>query len=272
MAAITKIQVQNNNKERYNIYIDKGSGEEYGFSVDGHTLVKYNLRKGMEIDEFDLSTILFDEEVRKAYLQAISYLSYQMRTKHEVEEQLRKKEIGQAIINEVIAKLKEEAYIDDKEYALAYVRTQSNVGLKGPQRITRELQEKGIDPSIIINSLHEYSKNKQITNAAVLCEKKKKTYRNISALQMRQKLEEMLIRKGYTRDIVSICLEELEEEPEVDAEWEAVQYQGGKYHEKYKKYSGWEYKTKIKGALYRKGFSLELIERFLRERGEHDFE
>ncbi|GAA3331694.1 hypothetical protein GCM10020331_089280 [Ectobacillus funiculus] len=45
MAVITKIQVQKNNKERYNIYIDKGSGEEYGFSVDGYTLVKYNLRK-----------------------------------------------------------------------------------------------------------------------------------------------------------------------------------------------------------------------------------
>lgn len=272
MAVITKIQVQKNNKERYNIYIDKGLGEEYGFSVDGHTLVKYNLRKGMEVDAFELSTILFDEEVRKAYLQAISYLSYQMRTKYEVEEQLRKKEIGQAIINEVIAKLTEEAYINDNEYALAYVRTQSNVSLKGPQRITRELQEKGISSSIIINSLHEYTKDKQITNAIMLCDKKKKTYRNVSALQTRQKLEEMLLRKGYTRDVVSICLEELEEESETDAEWEAVLYQGQKYHQKYKKYSGWEYNTKIKGALYRKGFSLELIERFLSEREERDFE
>ena len=78
MAVITKIQVQKHDKERYNIYIDKGFGEEYGFSVDGHTLVKYNLRKGMEVDEFELSTILFDEEIRKAYLQAISYLSYQI--------------------------------------------------------------------------------------------------------------------------------------------------------------------------------------------------
>ncbi|GAA3331692.1 hypothetical protein GCM10020331_089270 [Ectobacillus funiculus] len=42
----------------------------------------------------------------------------------------------------MIAKLTEEAYINDNEYALAYVRTQSNVSLKGPQRITRELQEK----------------------------------------------------------------------------------------------------------------------------------
>ncbi|GAA3331690.1 hypothetical protein GCM10020331_089260 [Ectobacillus funiculus] len=49
---------------------------------------------------------------------------------------------------------------------------------------------------------------------------------------MRQKLEEMLLRKGYTRDVVSICLEELEEEPETNAEWEAVLYQGQKYHQK----------------------------------------
>lgn len=91
MAVITKIEVQKRSKERFNIYIDKGQGEEYGFSVDQVILMKHGLQKGLEIDEIELGNILFNEEVQKAYLQAISYLSYQMRTKQEIEDFLRKK-------------------------------------------------------------------------------------------------------------------------------------------------------------------------------------
>ncbi|MGR5996409.1 hypothetical protein ACT7DF_02945 [Bacillus cereus] len=91
MAVITKIEVQKRSKERFNIYIDKGQGEEYGFSVDQVILIKHGLQKGLEIDEIELGNILYNEEVQKAYLQAISYLSYQMRTKQEIEDFLRKK-------------------------------------------------------------------------------------------------------------------------------------------------------------------------------------
>ncbi len=91
MAVITKIEVQKRSKERFNIYIDKGQGEEYGFSVDQVILIKHGLQKGLEIDEIELGNILYNEEVQKAYLQAISYLSYQMRTKQEIEDFFTKK-------------------------------------------------------------------------------------------------------------------------------------------------------------------------------------
>ncbi len=91
MAVITKIEVQKRSKERFNVYIDKGQGEEYGFSVNEVILIKHGLQKGLEIDEIALGNILYNEEVQKAYLQAISYLSYQMRTKLEIEDFLRKK-------------------------------------------------------------------------------------------------------------------------------------------------------------------------------------
>lgn len=88
--SLQKIEVQKRSKERFNIYIDKGQGEEYGFSVNEVILIKHGLQKGLEIDEIALGNILYNEEVQKAYLQAISYLSYQMRTKLEIEDFLRK--------------------------------------------------------------------------------------------------------------------------------------------------------------------------------------
>lgn len=179
MTVITKIEVQKRSKERFNIYIDKGQGEEYGFSVNQSILMKHGLQKGLEIDEVALGNILYNEEVQKAYLQAISYLSYQMRTKQEIEDFLRKKEVGQAIISEVVSKLLHDRYINDKEYAISYVRTQSNVNQKGPTVIRRGLLSKGVQDLIITHSLQEYPKEKQMENALFLIEKKKNLIKSI---------------------------------------------------------------------------------------------
>ena len=51
-------------KERFNIYIDKGQGEEYGFSGSSN-LNKTWITKGLEIDEIELGNILYNEEVQK---------------------------------------------------------------------------------------------------------------------------------------------------------------------------------------------------------------
>ena len=62
--------------------------------MDQVILIKHGLQKGLEIDEIELGNILYNEEVQKAYLQAISYLSYQMRTKQEIEDFYEKEVTG----------------------------------------------------------------------------------------------------------------------------------------------------------------------------------
>lgn len=49
---------------------------------------------------------------------------------------------------------------------------------------------------------------------------------------------------------------------------EAIRFQGEKIYRKYSHLSGFEYKQKMKQALYRKGFSMDLIEKFLAEKEE----
>lgn len=134
-----------------------------------------------------------------------------MRTKLEIED-FYEKEVGQAIISEVVSKLLHDRYINDKEYAILYTRTQSNVNRKGPTVIKRELLNKGVQDLIITHSLQEYPKEKQIENALILIEKKKEILSKAFLLQMKLKLDEMLVRKGYSRDVIQICLEELKDE------------------------------------------------------------
>lgn len=266
MATITKITVQKKNKERYNIFLDKGKGEEYAFSVDEDVLIKFNLKKGLELDDFAMMEIHYHDEIRKSYNQAIHYLARRMRSELEVRNYLKEKEVEEPVIQEVIHKLAEYRFINDEEFAIAYVRTQKNTTDKGPDVIRRELFEKGISAELQEKALAEYSFDEQVQKATKLWEKAKGKNARDSARILQQKAEQLLLRKGYSHAVISIVKEEANAESEEEKEREALTYQGEKAHRKYAKLQGFEYEQKMKQTLYRKGFSIEQIEDFLAEK------
>ena len=121
MTVITKISVGKKNKSRYNIFIDKGNGEEFGFSVGEDVLIKMNLKKGKELDELDMIEIAFQDDIQKAYSLSLLYLSHRMRSEYEVSKYLKEKEYGDHVIKEVIHKLYGHGYLNDLEFAEALV-------------------------------------------------------------------------------------------------------------------------------------------------------
>lgn len=263
MTIITKIQVQKLNQERFNIYTDSGNGEEYSFSVDADTLVKFNIKKGATFELFELEEILHADQLRKAYLASIVYLSRMMRTKKEIEQYLMKHEYTEEIIRTTIIRLENEGYINESKYADSFVRTTINSSLKGPTIIRNELITKGISNTLIDNSLTLYSMEKQVQHAIQLCEKKKGSLSRYSTSQKKIKLEELLRRKGYSSSIISIAIQEIQYESEEDEELQALLVHARKSKRKYENLNEWEYTQKMKSALFRKGFSIELIEKAL---------
>jgi regulatory protein len=265
LAIITKIAVQKKLKDRYNIYINKGNGEEYGFSVSEDTLIQLGLKKGMEVDEFELSEISYRESIQKAYSQAIFYLSIRMRSEQEIRQHLKEKDMESHVIQEVIHKLSGQGYLNDLEFALAYVRTQINTTKKGPIVIKNELQEKGVKGEILEEALAQYSLELQLQHAIELLEKANKKPNKQSLIQYKMKVEQQLTVKGYQRSIIQKALEESFPEENENEEWDSLVFQGEKLKKKYSKYEGFEYLQKMKAALYRKGFSIDMIQKYLEE-------
>jgi regulatory protein len=265
VAVITKITTQQKNQDRFNIFMDYGKGEEYAFSVDSAVLIRFELRKGMEIDEFSILEIQFQDDIRKAYNRAINYLARRMRSEKEIRDYLAEKEIEQPIINEVIHKLAAQKYINDEEYALSYVRTQMNTTDKGPDLIRMELKERGMNEGIIKHAIAEYPFEDQVEKAIKVAEKVIKKNSKESQRIVKQKAEQFLLRKGYSFDVILLALTEANTDKELDDEMEAIRYQGEKAHRKFSKFTGFEYTQKMKQALFRKGFSMDLIEKYLDE-------
>jgi len=274
MAIITKITTQQKNQDRFNIFMDygKGKGEEFAFSVDSDVLIKFQLKKGMELDDFSFMEIQYQDDIRKAYNKAIHYLSRRMRSEKEIRDYLFSKEIEEPVINEIIHKLSAFKYINDEEFALAYVRTQANTTDKGPTNIKMELKDKGIDEGTLMLALEEYPLEQQIEKATKISVKFYEKNAKESLKIQKQKLENLLLRKGYSYEVIHIAVNEASVNTDADEDMEAIRFQGEKALRKYSKYSGFEFQQKMKQTLYRKGFPMELIEAYLSQVKNHDQE
>lgn len=263
MPQITKITTQKKRTDRYNIYMDYGKGEEYAFSVDEEVLLKFKLKKGTDIDEFDLADIQFYDEIQKTFTTALNFLSHRMRSELEVRAHLKKKEIDEPIIQEAIHKLYNYSYLDDLAFAQSFVRTQINSGNKGPITIRLELKEKGINEQITEQALLLYPLEIQEEYARRIAEKMFAKEKNISERALKQKLEQTLLRKGFSMNVIAEALQNASMEKDRDEEWDSLCHQAEKAHRRLQKYTGYEYEQRMKQALFRKGFPIDSIERYL---------
>ncbi|MBO0993394.1 recombination regulator RecX [Bacillus sp. SD088] len=259
MAIITKITAQKKRADRYNLYLD----EKYAFSVDEAILIRNGLVKGKELADFEVVQLQYEDEIRKAYNEAIHYLSFRMRAEGEIKKHLAKKDCNEQVIEQVMQKLQEHRYVDDLEFAKAYVRTQINAGKKGPANIKQELLQKDISDAYIEEALALYKKADQIDHAIQLGNKYATKNKKLSEKILKQKLEQFLQTKGFPFSIITVAIEEIEYEKDEDEEWESLLKHGEKAHRKYQHLEGFEYNQKMKQALFRKGFEIDMIGRFL---------
>jgi regulatory protein len=266
LAKITRITTQKKYKNRFNIFLDDGQGEKYGFSADEAVLVEYRLRKGLKLNDAMISTLIQKDTLHKSYTLAITFLSYRMRTKKEIYDYLVKKEVEEEHIPQIIDKLTKEKLIDDQQFADMFVSSRINTAAKGPLLIKKELIDKGVSESIANKAIQGFSYEDQYEKAAKWVEKKLSQSKKDSFRQRVDKLKANLMQKGFTQDVVKDVFMNIQEEKDDQTEWENAVYQGEKLLRKHgQKLEGFELRHKIKEGLYRKGFSLEVIEKFLDE-------
>ncbi len=267
MKVITKITRQKNNQERYNIYLD----EEYAFAVDEGILIKFGLMKGKTLEQFDIDEITYEDEIAKAFNKALHFLSFQMRSEYEVKKKLLDAGHGEAVVLEAVRKLESLGFLNDQTYSKALLETKKRTLKKGPRAIRQDLKKKGIDKALQDEVLETFTEEEQLEIAMQLAEKEVRAGSRRTPLQLKQKIQDVLMRKGYSFGIVNDVLERIDLERQ-DDEWEGlISSQGEKIWRKFaSRLSGAERNIKVKQALYQKGFPIEVINRFIEEKEQEE--
>lgn len=253
---------------RYNVFVKDRStnSEAFAFGVDEDLFVKFQLHKGMEINESFIQMIKQQDSVHQTYLQVINYLGYRMRSKFEIKQYLERKDVESTHILEIIHRLEKEGLIDDVEFAKAFVRQRINQSRKGPRLVKEELTAtKGIADHIAEEAIEQYTFAIQYERAMKIVDQRARRTERDSLQRRIQKLQGALTRNGFTGDVIQEVVDEARDLfQDNHNENDALFRHGERLLRRHqRKFSGFELRQKITEGLYRQGFSFERINDFL---------
>ncbi len=195
---ITRIEKPSPRTKRYNIYIDG----EVLLSVHEDVLVKYRLQKGMKIDEKEIHALLEAEEYNKAKRVALHYLSYRPRTVQELKMHLARKGYESEKTERIINELKALGFLNDLEYAKAWVDERQRHKGFGKNRLRQELLKKGIASSIADEVLTNMDEGEQRQLAISIAERRYSRIKSEPWQKVERRLGNYLVRQGYSMSIV----------------------------------------------------------------------
>ncbi|MDO4902910.1 MAG: recombination regulator RecX [Limosilactobacillus sp.] len=263
MPKISKIEVQKR-PGRYNIYLD----DKYAFPVAESVVIKFRLVKGMEIDDEQIKEITTADQQAQAYSKILDYLSYQMRSESEVLKKLKDLETPEEFVPPIMAKLREQRLVDDRQYAIAFVRTMVATSLKGPGVIRQQLRLKKVGENDIEAALEEFSEDDIREHASKLATKLFKRYAKQPTFMQEQKVRQGLMTKGYGGDVFEQIKYDVVPEEDPEQQEDLLKEQAEKIWHRYRRYAGMDRQRRFKQAMFRKGFDLDAVQHWLEENDE----
>lgn len=199
---ITKITVQKDSS-RVNLYVD---GEFY-LGLPEEAITEFKLKKDKELDQETAQRLKCYDEIHRAKSAAYRFLSYRQRSVSEMETLLSRKGFEQQSISEVIENLLESGYLNDENFAKAYVDDKTRFNSLGAYRLKAELRVKGIDEELIRDTLSDIEPD--IDHLVELVRRK---YSGILAEDkntIMRKVGGYLQRRGYGYEVIRKVLESL---------------------------------------------------------------
>lgn len=140
---------------------------------------------------------------------AISLLKNRDKTEYEIKEALKKNGFSEIEIEDTIEYLLRMKYINDEEYAARFIEI--SMGKKrGPLRITRELEAKGVHFSIIENALYDnMDSDWEWETAETIVASIKSKNSGLNDDKVLAKIVNKLNYEGFSEEIINDIVEDL---------------------------------------------------------------
>ncbi len=188
MLKVTDIKQQVKRQDRYSIFIDG----KYSFSLSANELMQSGIRLNKEYTEAELEQLKQTAVLDKAYMRSLDMLSRRARSEWELRDYLRRKDYEPDVIDQIITRLKKSQYIDDYNFAKAWVDNRRLLKATSKRKLSQELKQKRVEQSVIDGVLAEDDTDELAVIRELIVKK-----RTQSRYQDDQKLIAYLLRQGF---------------------------------------------------------------------------
>lgn len=185
---------------RFNVYVDG----KFTFGLDADILVKSDLKVNQEISQAIIEKLIKENEFAKAYERVLKFFSYRPRSEKELKDWFTKKQIGEELQKLLIQKLKDLGYLNDEEFARWWIEQRVTFKPAGKRLLNMELRQKGISSEIINQQLNNLAIKQfsEVELARRMVDKKLKSLKHLSGLELKQKLVAALGRRGFSWETI----------------------------------------------------------------------
>ena len=150
----------------------------------------------------------------KGFTEARDYayrlLGYRARSCWEIRERMKRRGISEETAGEVVEHLKKLDYLNDEEFACAWVREILRSRPSGETMLKAELRKKGIDEQTADKAVSDalgVNPEEDLLNGVV--EHLKKKYRGIERIKRKKRIYDSLRRRGFRHELIYDAIREL---------------------------------------------------------------
>lgn len=206
---VTRVSPQQATAERMNIYLDG----RFAFSMSVRALSEHPVSVGDQLGTADIERLRSADEPDRATASALNLLTHRGRSERELRQRLRQKGYTATAIDEAIRRVADWGYLDDEQFAAAWVEQRSSGKPRSRRALAHELREKGVDREIIETAIEEADID-EVADARRLAADKWRKERDQEPTKRRQRTAAFLARRGYGWDVARQVMDELASDDE----------------------------------------------------------
>ncbi len=194
---ITKIEAQVKAKGRYSVFVD----EAFAFGISELGLINSGLRVGQDLSREEFSALKQEAKADKVYNQTLALIARRPRSRWEIEDYLRRKDIDQNVADEIVKKLEDKDFINDLDFARRWVESRRLLKPISKRKLELELRTKRVGDHVIREVLAEDEADElEILRQEIAKKRRQSRYQDDG------KLMQYLARQGYKYDDIKQAL------------------------------------------------------------------
>ena len=143
---------------------------------------------------------------KTALIKAGNWCAYQERSQQEMRDKLFEWGLHHNEVEEVIADLITENFLNEERFAMAYVSGKFHIKKWGRLKIKHGLRKKRVPERIIQKALQSIDENEYIQVLTAIFEKKQLIEKEKNKIKRCQKLQAYLQSRGYENDLIFLLL------------------------------------------------------------------
>ncbi len=191
---VTALKPQVRNKDRISVFLDG----EYAFSLQEMTAAQ--LLVGQALSNQEIAALKEADSVEWAKQIAYRLLSYRPRSTAEVRRHLRKKDVDEEIIDQVIDRLQQLDLLDDFAFARYWVEQRETFRPRSRRALRYELYQKGLNREIVDQAVSEVDEAAAAMRAG---NKKALQWAGLTEDEFHLKMRGFLGRRGFDYATIS---------------------------------------------------------------------